>query len=81
MDHKVEVEAADLLKIYDALNSAGRYFRKRDEMNGAIHLAAEVRYAPLTSVIESARERCEGILDPIFEAAGERLDKGIIDTS
>ena len=60
---KIEVDSSDLLKIEDALIRAESFFRFRDKMNGSIHLATEVRYSPITSVVEAARDRCRDILE------------------
>ncbi len=58
----VEVESSDLLKIFDALAKANNYLVKRDEMNAAIHLAKHARYSPITTEVESAKERLGHIL-------------------
>ncbi len=58
----LEVESSDMLKIFDALAKANSYFVKRDEMNAAIHLADTARYSPITSTVESAKERLGHIL-------------------
>lgn len=60
---KIEVDISDLLKIHDALGQAGVFFRRRDEMNAAIHKAQSVRYSPLTSTVESAYDRVVIILE------------------
>ena len=53
----INVDSSDLLKIFDALQKANKYLVKRDEMNAAIHLATTPRYSPITSTVESAKER------------------------
>lgn len=58
----VEVESSDLLKIHDALEMAKRYFMRKDSMNAALHMAENVRYAPLTSTVEAATVRLNEIL-------------------
>lgn len=58
----LEVDSSDLLKIFDALARANKYLVYRDEMNAAIHLADTTRYSPITSVVESAKERLGHIL-------------------
>ena len=51
------VDESDLLKIKDALDLNVRFHRARDEMNGAVHLAANVRWSPITSETIVANER------------------------
>lgn len=58
----ITINKSDLLKILDALKGNEEFHRKRDEMNGAVHLAREVRYSPLTSETIAARERLENLL-------------------
>jgi hypothetical protein len=60
--HAAKIDESDLLKILDALKNNEDFHRKRDEMNGAIHLAREVRYSPLTAETIAARERLESLL-------------------
>jgi hypothetical protein len=60
--HAARIDRSDLLKILDALRGNEEFHRKRDEMNGALHLAREVRYSPLTSETMAARERLEKLL-------------------
>jgi hypothetical protein len=55
----VNIHESDLLKILDALKNNEEFHRHRDLMNGAIHLAREVRFSPLTSETIAARERLE----------------------
>ena len=59
----MEVDKSDLLKILDVLKGNEEFHVARDEMNGAVHLAREVRFSPLTSVTIAARERLEKILE------------------
>ena len=65
---KYEVDASDLWKVHDTLRANETFHRHRDEMNGAVHLAREVRWSPLTSETIAARERVEAILAPAPEA-------------
>lgn len=60
---KIEVDRVDLLKILDVLKNNENFHYNRDKMNGAVHLAREVRYSPLTTETMSARERLEIILE------------------
>lgn len=59
----ITVNESDLLKILDALKGNEEFHRKRDEMNGAVHLAREIRYSPLTSETIAARERLQKIIN------------------
>ena len=58
----ITVDPIEFLKIHDALGQAGIFFRRRDEMNAQIHMAKEIRYSPITSVVEAAYDRCVQIL-------------------
>jgi hypothetical protein len=58
----MEIHESDLLKIMDSLKSNEGFHRHRDLMNGAIHLAREVRFSPITSETIAARERLESLL-------------------
>jgi len=60
--YHVEIEKSDALKIYDALQSADVFFRRRDEMNASIHLAFPVRYSPITSKVAAGLDRLFSIL-------------------
>ena len=53
----------ELEKIRDAVRPAADYHRAQDEMNAAGHLAAHVRYSPLTSVLETAVESLDQLLE------------------
>ena len=53
------VEEAGLRKVLDVLRENESFHRHRDQMNGAVHLAREVRFSPLTSETIAARERVE----------------------
>jgi hypothetical protein len=58
----VTVDTSDLEKVQDALIAAANFFVKRDEMNGSVHLAAQVRYSPLTSTVLAERDRVIALL-------------------
>jgi hypothetical protein len=58
----IEVERSDLEKVHDVLSVALRHHRARDESNAALHLAAQARYSPLTSQLESEYERLTHVL-------------------
>lgn len=58
----MEIDKSDLLKILDALKANEEFHRNRDQMNGMIHLAREVRFSPITSETIAARERLEKLL-------------------
>lgn len=60
--YDIEIEKSDALKIYDAIQCADLYFRKRDEMNASIHLAHPVRYSPITSKVAAGLDRLFTIL-------------------
>lgn len=50
-------DLVDLKKVLDALRANRDFHRYRDAMNAQVHMAAEVRFSPLTSVTESAVDR------------------------
>lgn len=50
------VEIRDLTKMRDVLRVAVAHHRARDEMNASLHLAASVRYSPLTTELETILE-------------------------
>lgn len=58
----IEIEHSDALKILDALTLAEEFFLLRDEMNARLHVAREVRFAPLTSIVISERRRLNMII-------------------
>jgi hypothetical protein len=58
-----KIDESELLKILDVLKGNEEFHTNRDRMNGAVHLAKEVRYSPLTSETIAARERLEKILE------------------
>ncbi|MCL4866986.1 MAG: hypothetical protein KJZ47_13910 [Gemmatimonadales bacterium] len=58
----MQVHTSDAQKILDALDRAAAFFSHRDEMNAAVHLATQVRYSPLTSEVEAARDRLRALL-------------------
>lgn len=58
----IEIDKSDLEKILDVLKSNEDFHVCRDEMNGVLHLAKQVRYSPLTSETIAARERLEKLL-------------------
>ena len=57
-----KIEESDLLKILDALKGNENYHRRRDEMNSQLHMAPEVRHAPLGTATIAARERLEKLM-------------------
>lgn len=59
----MDIDKSDLLKVLDVLRANEQFHRARDEMNGALHLAREIRFSPLTSETISARERIEARLE------------------
>lgn len=58
----IVVERSDLEKIFDALKAGLEFHRSRDQMNAQLHMAENVRYSPLTSVLEAERDRVSRIL-------------------
>lgn len=58
---KVQVELSDLQKIEDALSEAYTHHYHRDRMNATLHLAKEVRFSPLTSMLSSELDRVRAI--------------------
>jgi hypothetical protein len=62
MNDDMTVSQSDLEKILDALTEARIFLERRDRMNGQVHLAKEIRYSPLTSVVQAAEDRLGIIL-------------------
>lgn len=58
----MNVDKSDLEKVLDTLTIAAEHHVHRDEMNGKLHLAKQVRLSPLTSELCAARDRIEYIL-------------------
>jgi hypothetical protein len=58
----MNVERSDMEKICDALGAAEQFFTLRDRSNASIHLAKSVRFSPITTTVQAARERLEDIL-------------------
>jgi len=54
---KMTVERAGLEKVHDALMEAFEFLKYRDLMNARIHLAREVRFSPITSMVETELDR------------------------
>ena len=59
---KCEMDMADMLKLKDVLQMNCEFHANRDRMNGAVHLAKEVRHSPLTSETMSAFDRIQAII-------------------
>lgn len=59
----MEVDRSDMGKIRDALADVEKYLLARDRSNAAIHLSSSVRFSPLTSVVQAARERADIIME------------------
>jgi hypothetical protein len=55
----VAVDETELRAVRLTLDMVEEFIRRRDEMNALIHLAAEVRYSPLTLEVIHARELVE----------------------
>lgn len=58
----MEVDRSDLQKIHDVLAAARDHHVHRDESNARLHLAASARFSPLTSSLDAACDRLDGIL-------------------
>jgi len=58
----MQIDKSDVQKILDVLIMNEEFHIHRDKMNGAIHLAKEVRYSPITSETISAKERLEKLI-------------------
>ncbi len=58
----VPVDLSDLQKIHDTLANVETHMARRDESNAALHLATNVRYAPLTSEVSAQRERVGNLI-------------------
>ncbi len=59
----MQVAVSDLEKIWDALDAAHTFLARRDEMNASVHMAKTVRYSPLTTTVESTKERVDQLLE------------------
>lgn len=60
----MKVTRSDFLKVLDALERAGAFFVRRDEMNAELHLSADrVRLSPLTSEVLAAKDRLAALLN------------------
>lgn len=66
-----QLHVSDLEKLRDALEAAYKHNKARDEMNAAQHLASNVRYSPLTSVLEAELERSTKLIDELHADARE----------
>jgi hypothetical protein len=58
----MNIDKSDLLKVLDVLKGNELFHKSRDIMNGALHLAKEVRYSPLTTETINAVERLENLI-------------------
>jgi len=58
----IEADTSDLQKLRDALALNVEFHKARDQMNGAIHSAREVRWSPITSTTIAALERIDTLL-------------------
>lgn len=67
----MEVHRSDLEKIHDTLVIAAEHHVHRDEMNGCLHLAKQVRLSPLTSELCAARDRVEALLSTSKKGEGD----------
>lgn len=47
-------EAREVQKVLDILEVVQRHFRHEAQMNAALHMAAEVRPAPLAAAVDTA---------------------------
>ena len=56
------IHKSDLYKLHDALHGAFEFLKYRDLMNGAVHLAKDCRYAPLTSNVDAALNRIKQLI-------------------
>jgi hypothetical protein len=59
----VQVHRSDLSKLFDVLEVAYRHHTSRDASNGALHLASQTRFSPLTSELGAALDRVKGLLE------------------
>ena len=67
----IPVDESDLLKLRDVLAGNVQFHSNRDRMNGAVHLAKEVRYSPLTSETMSAYDRVNALLSSMEGATND----------
>ena len=63
MTMKIEIDSSDLLKIREALQRAYIFFQFRDKMNAEVHLAQNVHFSPITSLVGTEHTRCVNILE------------------
>lgn len=64
----MQLHLSDLEKILDAMVAALRHNMARDEMNAAQHLANQVRYSPLTTILSTEIERLEQIIKDVRDS-------------
>jgi len=65
----MQMHVSDLEKIHDALAAALRHNKARDEMNAAQHLAGQVRWSPLTTVLEFELARCAYLIEQMQDSS------------
>ena len=61
--------ARQLGKVADVLALADRHFTAEAEMNAALHMAAQVRPAPLAVAITGARQDLDRLIGELTEEA------------
>lgn len=66
MRHPADM-ARELAKIRDAVSGAVRHFDAEAEMNAALHLATEVRPAPLAVAVKTARDDLDRLIRELSE--------------
>lgn len=65
----MQLHVSDLEKIHDALAAAYRHNKARDEMNASQHLAGQVRWSPLTTVLEFELDRCARLIEELRDSS------------
>lgn len=65
-EHQVIVQRQDLEKMADVMVYVLRHHKRKDEMNAALHMTP-TRYSPLTSSIETVKNRLDALLSGIRE--------------
>lgn len=60
-----------LAKVRDAVTLADTHFRAEAEMNAALHMASEVRPAPLAMAIAAAKDDLTRLIEELSAEKGE----------
>ena len=65
MTYEIDDLARNLHKIHDTLVMAAEHFEAEAKMNAALHMAREIRPAPLAMAVVAARDDLDRILNEL----------------